>query len=261
MSSIKYSAYGNGTPLVLLHGFCEDRTIWNGIYPAFTDDHSILIPDLPGFGQSAHPTIGFSIADIAEQVAEWLASLNVEPAIVIGHSLGGYITLELAKRSPHLLAGIGLFHSTAYADTEEKKDTRNKVIAFVESNGVKAFADSFAAQLFYVKNRARLGKEIENVRQTAGETILKTLIGYTKAMRDRSDRSDVLRNFSKPILFLAGDQDTSVPIDKSKEQIPLIQNGTTHILKDTGHMGMFEAKEEAILIIRHFLDSCNDGKP
>ena len=255
MKMIYHESHGQGSPLVLLHGFCENGGVWDQLYPHFTHGYHVLIPDLPGFGKSALPFEKFSISDIADEVARWLTTQNVENAVVIGHSLGGYITLELANNHPDLLAGIGLFHSTAFADPEEKKLSRNKVIEFVNEHSAQVFADSFVPQLFYEHNRNRLSQEIDIAVQMASKTPLQTVISYTCAMRDRNDRTNVLKNWNKPLLFIAGDQDTSVPIEKSEEQIPIINNGTVRILKNTGHMGMFEAKGEAIGVIKSFLSS------
>lgn len=249
-----YSAkYGSGKPLLFIHGFCEDSTMWEGFSQPFIGEYEVILVDLPGFGQSTMPSEAFTIKGVADQLADWMNSLKIRNAIVIGHSLGGYVALELAKHHPELLSGLGLFHSTAFADPPEKQETRNKVIEFVKQNGVQVFADSFVPELFYSKNRNRLTAEIDQAVMTARQTSLDTLIGYTKAMRDRRGRTDVLKSFNKPILFIAGDQDTSVPIDKSEAQIPMIKNGTTRILRDTGHMGMFEAKEESVHLINRFL--------
>ncbi|MEN1786360.1 MAG: alpha/beta hydrolase, partial [Bacteroidota bacterium] len=197
----------------------------------------------------------FSIADIANQLAEWMRSEKIGSAKIVGHSLGGYVILELVKNHFELVEAFVLFHSTAFADAPEKRATRNKVIEFVQKNGVEQFADSFVPQLFYIKNHKHLGAEIEEAVKTARQTPLKTLIDYTQAMRDRADCIGVLKSFNGPILFIAGDRDTSVPLEKSKEQIPMIQKGTTAILRDTGHMGMFESREESLEIIQRFLSN------
>lgn len=250
---LHYQSYGSGRPVIFIHGFCEDGAVWKDFYPSFAHDYHVMVPDLPGFGLSSPAPQGFTITDVAQHVAEWMKTLDVEGSVVIGHSLGGYVTLELAKSHPQLLSGIGLFHSTAFADSDEKKVTRDKVIEFVEKHGVGAFADSFAPQLFYEGNRSRMDREIAGVVTMARKSPLTTVVEYTRAMRDRNDRTDVLKNWDKPLLFIAGDRDNSVPIEKSEEQIPMINNGTVRILENTGHMGMFEAKDEAIKVIRGFL--------
>lgn len=249
-----YRSAGQGMPVILLHGFCETGQVWDGFYPELAKKRQVLIPNLPGFGKSDPLPAGFSISDVAGAVFQWIQSLEIERAVIIGHSLGGYVALELAKAQPGIVSGLGLFHSTAFADTAEKKETRDKVIEFVNNHSVEVFADSFIPQLFYVNNRDRLEAEVNQMVTIARSTALETLVEYTRAMRDRNDRTDVLKELDAPILFMAGDRDTSVPIEKSKEQAPLIKNPVFHVLKDTGHMGMFEAKDLTLKFVMEFLD-------
>ena len=249
-----YRSPGKGKPVVLLHGFCETGQVWDSFYPELAKEHHILIPDLPGFGKSDPLPAGFRIKDVAESVFQWMHSLKIEKAAVIGHSLGGYVALELAKAHPGAISGLGLFHSTAFADTDEKKETRNKVIEFVKNNSVEVFADTFIPQLFYTNNRSRLEADVNQMVKIARATALETLVEYTRAMRDRNDCISVLKELDTPILFIAGDRDTSVPLEKSQEQVPMIKNPVFHILKDTGHMGMFESRELALKFVKEFLD-------
>lgn len=247
-----YRSEGKGAPVVLVHGFCETGELWNGFSAELSAEYEVLIPDLPGFGQSG-PLVGeFQVSDVADYFYQWLTSLEKGKVTVIGHSLGGYITLELAKRHPQVLQAIGLFHSTALPDPEEKKATRNKVIEFVRENGVELFADSFVPQLFYAANRDRLANEVKNAVNIAAQTPPDTLIQYTRAMRDRADRTDVLAS-GLPVLFIAGSQDLSVPIERSEQQIPMIKDGEAYVLKNTAHMGMFEAYDETLGMVRQFL--------
>lgn len=185
-SDIHYTDEGSGTPLLFIHGFCETQQMWEDFKKPFLESHRVITIDLPGFSESPLPNYDFRIADIAKAVISFLQSLEINQVTVIGHSLGGYVTLEMAKQNPYLLKGFCLFHSTALADDEEKKDSRNKTIDFVKKRGVKLFAESFVPSLFYQKNRKRLSNTIDGVVKIASETQLETLVAYTKAMRDNS---------------------------------------------------------------------------
>jgi pimeloyl-ACP methyl ester carboxylesterase len=255
MSSIYSEQFGEGAPVILIHGFCETSQIWKPLINKLAFSHQVTILDLPGFGKSPLPDNTFSIADIAELVHQWIVEKDLQNSIIIGHSLGGYVILALAEKYSASMKGIGLFHSTAFTDDEEKKHSRNKTIDFVKKRGVKIFADSFVSQLFYSKNRARLEKEIQEVTVIAAETDEETLVKYMEAMRDRPDRTNVLKTFDKPILFIAGDQDSSVPIEKSKDQFEFIKYPFITILNNVGHMGMYEATVESFEVIHLFLTS------
>ncbi|MEQ9168979.1 MAG: alpha/beta hydrolase [Fulvivirga sp.] len=253
MSSIYSEVRGEGNPVILIHGFCETSAIWKPLINKLAFSHQVIALDLPGFGKSPLPKAPFSIADIADMVYEWMKEKNLLGSIIIGHSLGGYVSLALAKKYPESIKGFGLFHSTAFADDEEKKHSRNKTIEFVRKRGVKVFADSFVSQLFYVKNRERLAKAIEEVTVDAANTNEETLVSYMEAMRDRPDRTDVLKSFNGPILFIAGDQDTSVPFEKSQAQFEFIKQPHLAVLKEVGHMGMYEATSESFEAISKYL--------
>src|SRR5687768_607053 len=136
---IYYRAYGSGQPVVLIHGFGEDGEVWNNQVVYLKDKVNLLVPDLPGSGRSE--MIGdMSIEGMAE-VIKFILDSEV-PAIpggikatLIGHSMGGYITLAFAEHYPEFLTGFALFHSTAYNDDEEKKAVRLKGIGFIEKHG------------------------------------------------------------------------------------------------------------------------------
>ncbi len=255
MSKIYSKKQGSGNPIVLIHGFCETLEIWKPLVNKLALSNEIHTLDLPGFGSSPLPTGAFTLEDIAEIVYQWIIDNNLQNSIIIGHSLGGYITLALARNHHDTIKGFGLFHSSALADDEEKKSSRNKTIDFVKKRGVKVFAESFVTQLFYLKNRSRLKEEIGEVTKVAGNTSEETLVSYMEAMRDRPDNTEVLKSFEKPILFIAGDQDTSVPIEKSKAQFEFIKRPFIHVLNNVGHMGMYEDTAASFQAIRRFIDA------
>lgn len=248
-SGIFYTDQGKGIPVVLIHGFCETHEIWNSFSNQLSENYRIICLDLPGFGKSKLLPEGFSIADVATRVLKFLAALKIESCIVIGHSLGGYVTLEMAQQQPQFIKAFGLFHSTAYPDSEEKKISRNKVIEFVTKNGVALFTESFIPPLFYDQSN----KQIPAVVKLASATPLTTLISYVKAMRDRPDRTSVIRDFHNPILIIAGEKDTGISPDSLKKQADLAQNATLLTLGNVAHMGMFESEELALKRINEFI--------
>lgn len=254
--AISFSEKGSGYPLVLLHGFCETSDIWAGFVDTLAKHYRVITPDLPGFGNSPLPEGNFSIDDVAQMLYQWLQGLDIDKAVIIGHSLGGYVTLAFADKYPEALKGIGLFHSTAFADNDEKKASRNKTIDFVEDKGVDVFARSFVPQLFFIKNRAALKEDVEKVVDTAAKTTEASLIGYTIAMRDRPDRTDVLKSLTVPVLIVAGDKDTSVPIEAIYEQELMPKKAVVHIFDNVGHMGMFESKEHSLRAVQDFVAYC-----
>jgi pimeloyl-ACP methyl ester carboxylesterase len=253
---IAFTDSGKGFPVIFLHGFCETKELWQQISPALSENYRIICLDLPGFGHSPLPDEDISIESVAHNIYQWINSQNIHKCIVIGHSLGGYITLALAEQYPDLLAGIGLFHSTALEDTPEKKANRNRSINFIKKHGVKPFTQTSIPLLLYKPNRERLKEQILPLIEIANNTSSNTVIQYTIAMRERVNRLSVLQNFSQPVLFIAGQEDPSIPVEKIKEQSRIPHLPICYILPEVGHMGMIEKPEESIRICRNFIQMC-----
>lgn len=253
MANISFQQRGAGKPVILLHGFPMDQSVWDGFAETIANQYTrVLTPDLPGFGKSELLPAGFSIADVADRLAEWINEQGLTNSVVIGHSLGGYVALALVEKNPQAFAGLGLFHSTAYADSEEKKQSRTKALEFIDKNGVLAFTSNFIQPLF--ANQAH--PAIQTVKRITSRASTESVTGYTLAMRDRPDRTNVLRDFEKPVLFIGGEKDGGIPADSIRTQAKLNTNASVHILEGVAHMGMFEKPKETETLIRAFLATC-----
>ena len=248
-AGIFYTDQGKGFPVLLIHGFCETHQIWDSFSKELSKDFRILSIDLPGFGKSELLTTPFSLAEVGFRVLEFIKELKIESCIAIGHSLGGYVNLAMVNQEPKLFKAFGLFHSTAYPDSEERKLSRNKVIEFVSKHGVKPFIESFIPPLF--NNQSN--QHILPLVRLASQTKTETLIEYVKAMRDRPDRTNVLKQFHGPVLFIAGEKDSGISPESVKTQAGLVLNANLHVLPEVAHMGMFECEETTRRVIYKFL--------
>ncbi len=257
ISTLKYKSAGRGPAVVFIHGFCEEKSLWNDFLNHFQSDYHVITPDLPGFGESPLNITPVSMEYFADEVRYLLKDLSVKECVIIGHSLGGYVALAFAEKYPEMLKGLGLFHSMAFADSPEKQENRNKTIQFIEKNGVAPFADSFVEPLFFMRNRKNLQKEIQGMIETTKNTSMKSIIETTKAMRDRKERTDVLKNTEVPVLFIVGKDDGPVPLEKSLEQCYLPKHSVVHFFSECGHMGMFEKREETLKAVEKYLELCS----
>lgn len=249
---IVYQDRGNGYPVMLVHGFGEEAGIWDEIAAALEIQYRLIIPDLPGSGES-ELTGDMSIEGMAESLFSILRTEKIDHCCIIGHSMGGYITLAFAEKYPDLLDGFGLFHSTAYADTTEKKDIRQKGIAFIREHGAFAFLKTATPNLFAPltreKNPALIEKQITGLQRFTAAA----LIEYYEAMIRRPDRTGVLKNAQVPVLFIIGAYDQAVSPADSLAQSHLPDLSYIHLLKHAGHMGMLEETTECIRILESFL--------
>jgi pimeloyl-ACP methyl ester carboxylesterase len=241
---------GSGQPLVFLHGFCESGRMWNHFAEVLSVHFRVICPDLPGFGDS--PIFGeqITLEEVAVQLEEWMEDNYIQDPIIIGHSLGGYVTLALLELMGSRIKGVGLFHSTAFPDDEEKKGMRNRSITFLKKFGVEKFVTSFVPPLFPESRREELASEIQAAIEDAKRSSLEGLIAFAGAMRDRKDRVEVLRNFSGPKLLIAGTEDGAVKIEASRSQKDAFSQYVE--LHGVGHMGMVEEREKTLDVVREF---------
>jgi len=251
---IHYRISGSGQPVLLLHGFAEDSSIWDNIAEELSHKYKIILPDIPGSGKSpAWPSNTKGIYGYAEAMLAILKEEHHEDAIVIGHSMGGYIALAMAEIAATKIKGLGLFHSSAYADEENKKETRKKSIAFIQENGASAFLRTSLPGLFA---DAELNKAaIEALLQRAVAFSKETLIQYYEAMITRPDRTKILSQSNFPILFVMGVEDKAVPFSHSLQQSHLPSISHISILRFSAHMGMIEEADKSLLILTDFLQA------
>lgn len=232
-----YQVEGKGTPVVLLHGFCEDHKIWEEFQQDMREEpYQVIVLDLPGFGAS-DVVEGITIEGMARRVHALLESLETGPAVLIGHSMGGYVGLALARLFPKALLGLGLFHSHPYADEEGTKALRQKSIDFMQRQGhilfVKQLIPRLFADNFARSNAFLLEKLIYRAAKFQGEGI----IAAQRAMMNRQEETDTLRNIQVPVLFIVGKQDNTIPADENMAQTHLPEVASIHILEKAGHMG------------------------
>jgi len=265
-AAIFYRTVGEGKTVVLIHGFGEDSDIWDYQVNFLKDHFRILLPDIPGSGQSemvpnanieTYAEIIKSILDM--EVAE--SSLQeAESVTMIGHSMGGYITLAFAEKYPGQLDGFGLFHSSAFADNEEKKQTRTKAIDFINEKGSNVFLKTSTPGLFTKEFAEKYPERINELIEKDKKFTAEALVQYYKAMIARPDRTNVLKIFSKPILFIIGEHDMAIPLESSLQQCYLPVQSHVNLLEKSAHMGMWEETEKCNQILLQFLQYLSSDK-
>lgn len=250
---LNYTDAGHGKVVVLIHGFCESLTLWRSFEQELSLFARVICIDLPGFGESRYFGEEISIEWFADKVSRLMNDLDINSYSVIGHSLGGYVALALADKYTDKIDTITLFHSTALADTEEKRLNRDKAAGFIKRNGLGKFMDSFVAPLFAEENRVKCRDKIENLifegKKSDQDAVLQTI----NAMKNRKSRTDILKNFNKPILMIIGEKDVAVPLTDSLSQSELGDKTESLVLKNCGHMGMIEKPMTTLLRLKEFL--------
>lgn len=258
--ALKADAQPKKPTLVLLHGFAEDHRIWSPQVAALGNEYSIHTPDLPGTGGMAFPT-DTSIEGLAEAVYRQLVEAGIEKPIVLGHSMGGYITLALVERHPDYVRAWGLIHSTSWADSAAKKEARQKSIGIIEQYGGAAFLRQMIPALYSEQFRTQEPEHIERMIERYQSIPDNTLVAYYRAMMDRPDRSETLRRAKVPVLMVAGQHDTAVPYADSLQQAAVAELTYLTLLKNSAHMGMWEESEQLNQSIRNFVEAVHSIEP
>jgi pimeloyl-ACP methyl ester carboxylesterase len=265
---IHYRVFGNGNPVMLVHGFGETGDVWRNQADFFKDKFRLIIPDLPGSGQS-EPFEDMSMEGMAEVIKaiaerEKLLSessevplqgdLGGKGLILIGHSMGGYITLAFAEKYSHFLKAFGLFHSSAFADSEEKKAARRKGIEFIREHGAFGFLKNATPNLFSPASKSENQALIEDFIQSLNNFSAESLVSYYEAMMERPDRTAILTKSKIPVLFIMGEYDTAVPLEDGLKLCSLPEISYIHILSKSGHMGMIEEADSSNEILAKFFE-------
>ncbi|MBN8674817.1 MAG: alpha/beta hydrolase [Chitinophagales bacterium] len=249
---LRYEVVGTGQPVVLLHGFGENSDVWNNQVEFLKDSYQLIIPELPGSGQSAMID-DMSMEGMAEVIKQILDKERIEKCTLIGHSMGGYITLAFAEKYPEMLNGFGLFHSSAYADSEEKKATRKKGIAFIGDHGAFEFLKTATPNLFSARTKEERPELIYQQIAGLSNFLPPSLVSYYQAMMQRPDRTNLLKTSAVPVLFIMGEEDNAIPIKDVLEQCHLPGKSYIHVLNYSGHMGMLEEADKSNKALEQFL--------
>ena len=259
---IFYRSIGSGDPVMLVHGFGEDGNVWDKQVEHLKSKYLLIVPDLPGSGQSEmiNDMSMEGMAEVLHSIIHDIAeSSQIPPSgagglcTVIGHSMGGYITLALVESYWNHVNAFGLFHSSAFADTDEKKETRKKGIEFIKQNGAFEFLKTSTPNLFSPDSKLQIQDSIDEFINSLKGFTPQALIAYYNAMMARPDRTSILKNTKNPVLFIAGEHDNAIPINDVLKQCYLPEKSYIHVLKKSGHMGMMEETQNANRILDEFL--------
>jgi len=213
-NEIFYTITGTGNtniPLVLLHGFLEDMTIWEDFKKGLGKERQIICIDLPGHGRSKDFSGSHSMQEMANIVAAVLKDIGVQQVSLAGHSMGGYVGLEFLDNFPMMVKEIMLINSTPSEDTVERKKIRDRSIDIVETNK-DAFISMAISNLFSAESRVVFKDEIDRLKQAAYRLNIENIQQTLKAMRDRKDHNATLKKFEGGKGFIAGEDDTLIEI-------------------------------------------------
>ncbi len=246
---VSYTDAGKGKAIVLLHGFLENKTMWDFFIPELIKKSRVITIDLFGHGHTDCFGYIHTMEEMAECVRFVLAQLKIHKAFLVGHSMGGYVALAFAEMYPEIIKKMLLLNSTAREDNNERKLNRDRAIEAVKTNHA-LFTQLAIPNLFSIENRERLSNEIELVKIEALKTPLQGVIAAIEGMKIRKDRVFILAQSQIPITIVAGEKDPVLDLEDLKKQADL-PNVSLEILPD-GHMSSIENKVDVLRILVNF---------
>ena len=243
-----YEEYGSGLPVVCIHGYPLDHSIWKPLIPYLETKVHLIFPDLRGHGNSPVFSEPYTMQEMAEDILALIDELGFSKVLLVGQSMGGYVSLQFARSFPSRLLGLMLVASHPFPDNPEKKEGRFASIRKIREEGIeKALAD-FPSKLTPVP-------EIQDyIRKIIDRTSAEGAIGSLRAMAARSDYSDVLLKRNFPASILLGKKDFFIPKEQQKQMQKQFALVELSIIENAAHMIMMEEPQAVSQMVSEIVE-------
>lgn len=252
-ATIHFSSNGQGRVVVLLHGFLENIAMWDDIKHTLSEKYRVISIDLLGHGKSENIGYIHSMEDQAFMIKFVLDTLKLHKYVLIGHSMGGYISLAFAQHFMENIKGLCLMNSTPLPDSPEKKINRDRAIDAVKMNH-KTFVRMSVPNLFAPYNLVKYKNEVDIVVEQAIQMQPQGIIASLEGMKLRKNLVDELKKLKVPTQLIIGQNDGAIDIESTLQSV---ENTTTEIIIfPDGHMSHIENKSELIETLEHFVKKC-----
>ncbi|ACK71320.1 alpha/beta hydrolase fold protein [Gloeothece citriformis PCC 7424] len=264
--SIRYYQAGTkGLPLVLLHGTGDSALDWSWVLPMLASNYCVYVPDLPGHGESAKPIRDYSLSFFTEFVIKFLDALKLTTVVMVGNSLGGLISLQVALTDQKRVAALVLADSTGLGQWANPLLCgltlpiygESAVIAGKTPLGAKLRARSRSILLFAHPERIpqEWYLEQEHIAQIPGfmEADLSALRTQLNLFGQRIILLDMLPQLSMPILLVWGIKDLIVPKTQAEIALRYLKQGQIALIPDCGHVCPLEQPDAFVSALDKFL--------
>ena len=252
-SEIFYTDRGSGNVVVLLHGYLETNHIWDGFADELAKNFRVLSIDLPGHGKSGKVSEVHTMDLMAEAVDTVIKNLEIDKVFVAGNSMGGYVALAYLANYLHKVSGICLFHSTPFADSEEKKANRDREIEIIKQGKQDLLFTANPAKGFANDNLVRLKDKVEWTQKIAAQSPAEGIIALLEGMKIRPDRQELLKETYTPVLYILGRKDNYIPFDVMYPVAKRSPKGEILTLENSGHMGFIEEPGICSDVLKSFI--------
>lgn len=248
-----YTDTGVGRPIVLLHGYPFNRTLWNEQVNALSSSYRVIVPDLRGSGESDSSPGPATMSRMAQDVAQLLDHLEVPRAVIGGLSMGGYVALAFYKQFPSRVRALVLADTRASADTEEAKHTRTQQAEKALSEGMNGIADAMLPKLLTPETVSKRPEIVKRVRDMMMKTKPEGAASSLLGMAAREDQTELLSRITSKTLIIVGAEDAITPVADSEKMHSAIAGSRLVVLENAGHVSNLERTEEFNQALLDFL--------
>jgi len=252
-TSINYNDQGQGNVIILLHGYLETHQIWESFAVELAKNFRVISIDIPGHGKSGKVAETHTMDLMAEAVDTVLRNLKIDKAVVVGHSMGGYVALSYLANYQQKVSGICLFHSNPFADSEEKKTNRNREIQIIKQGKQELLFTTNPAKSFADDNLERLKDKVKWAQAIAAQSPPEGIIALLEGMKIRPDRQDLLKETHIPVLYILGKKDNYIPFELMYPVAKRSPKGEILTLDNSGHMGFIEEEGVCLEAMKSFV--------
>jgi len=250
---IYYNDSGNGSTIVLLHGYLESSEIWNGFEKKLANRFRVISVDLPGHGFSDIFGETHTMEFMADVIKELLDSLAITKVFLVGHSLGGYVALAFLDHFPGNLSGYCLFHSQPLPDTPEAIEKRMREISIVRAGKMHLMYPDNVTRMFASSNLDKYSEALQRSKEIASRTQGEGIIAILNGMMQRPSRLGLMEGGKVPCLWILGSMDSYIPCDDIQKKVKLPENASMAVLQNSGHMGFLEEQELSVSLVADFV--------
>jgi 3-oxoadipate enol-lactonase len=256
---LSYDDVGEGnTPIICLHGFPFDKTMWQGQLDFLKSSNRIIACDIRGFGKSTDEKSHLSIDLFSEDLIAFMDKLNIDKAIVCGLSMGGFIALNALKRFPNRFMALILCDTQCIADTVKVKEKRYKIIDDIDVNGVTDFNEGFIKSVFHKDSLSDKKDLVEKLRAVVFANSQHIITGGLTALAERSETCSTLKDINIPTLIICGREDEVTPLVQSESMNSTIRGSMLRVIDDAGHVSNLEQPDEFNKHLLNFLTDLNN---
>jgi 3-oxoadipate enol-lactonase len=248
-----YDEAGSGTPVLLLHGFPFNRSMWHEQVEALTPRYRVITPDLRGHGETMVTGGPATMEEMARDVAALMETLEISRATVGGLSMGGYVALALYKLFPLRVRALMLADTRAQADTEEARENREQQAEKALNEGMGSVAEAMLPKLLSPRTMAQRPQVVARVREMIVNTKPEGAAAAQRGMAQRSDQFPFLWRIIAPTLIVVGREDAITPVSDSERMHREIGGSRLAVVEDAGHLSNLEQPESFNRVLTKFL--------